>query len=156
MQDPHGRRRLLYAALALLLSGIAAGCRTGGHAAQGYLPLGDNQAAQAVQVAQQFWRAQAASDSATARQLSAGPAPQEWANRWRTAYPAFFDSTQSQIAYRHGYFLRSVRDTAIVEVEVPWVTCRPPAHEGKADRYFLKLIPYEATWRITNVWSEPC
>lgn len=143
-------------ALPLMLSLLLAGCQRTSRSSNAYVPLVEREAAQGLQIAQRFWQAQATADSAAVRHLAATGSPQEWATRWRMAYPLFFDSTQHHIAYRHGYFLNGVRDTAIVEVEVPWVTCKPPAHEGKADRYFLKLVPLDTTWRITRVWSDPC
>jgi hypothetical protein len=88
--------------------------------------------------------------------VTSGINAQVWAQRWRTAYPAFFDSTAGHVVYKHGYFLTPARDTAIVEVEVPWVTCRPPYHAGDPDHYFLRVVPESGSWKIVNVWSDPC
>jgi len=120
----------------------------------GVLP--DTTLAGMMAVANGFWRAAAAGDSATMGSLSSDPKPTAWARRISSAYPSFFDTTKDQLAVRHAYFVNQSKDTAIVQLEVPWISCPPPAHSGIRDQYFVMLTPLGEGWRLINIWSDPC
>jgi hypothetical protein len=32
----------------------------------------------------------------------------------------------------------------------------PTVYQDRVDRYFLRLVPMRGSWRIANVWSDPC
>ncbi|PKL93735.1 MAG: hypothetical protein CVV20_02130 [Gemmatimonadetes bacterium HGW-Gemmatimonadetes-1] len=87
---------------------------------------------------------------------TSGDAPLLWARRQIEAYPSFFDSTRARLSKGQAYYLREEGDSAILEVEVPWVTCRPPVHAGNRDHYSLMLTLSEDEWRIARVWIDPC
>lgn len=109
-----------------------------------------------TQLANEFWAAALRDDSVRMRELSVGDRPSVWATRIRGAYPTFFQVTAGHLTLRQGYFMTARRDSAIVEMEVPWQTCRPPAHSGANDHYFVLFVPSGSTWRAMNIWSDPC
>jgi hypothetical protein len=107
-------------------------------------------------VANAFWSAATRSDSGQVATLSVSTKAAEWATGKRAAFPLFFEQTDHRLELKHGYFLRAPGDTAIIEVEVPFQTCRPPYHTGDNDRYFLMMVPALGEWRIASIWSDPC
>lgn len=107
-------------------------------------------------IANEFWGAAARQDSAAINGLTSGTKPIEWAQGKRDAFPNFFEATAGKLTLLHGYFLTARSDTAIIEVSVPWHTCRPPVHSGSEDHYLIMFTPLSHSWRIVNVWSDPC
>jgi len=103
-----------------------------------------------------FWHASARNDTAGIDSMTSGPKPLAWARRIAAAYPNFLDTTKDRLAVQYGYYTNAAKDTAIVQLEVPWVSCPPPAHTGSRDKYFVMLAPSGKLWRLVDVWSEPC
>jgi hypothetical protein len=101
----------------------------------------------------EFWQAAAARDSSRIARLSRSPDPAEWA----LAVPdvrEFFGATKDGTVVRTGYY--EAADTAYVQVEVPWITCRAPAYPGNKDRYSVRLARTPQGWLIQNIWLDIC
>ncbi len=118
--------------------------------------LRDAEMAEILQTADALWKAARTADSTALRRLSVGDTALTWAHRWRSAYPSFFDSTTGRLTARHGYFVDSARRIAVLEFEVPWVTCKPPVYAGVHDRYFVRVARASDSWVVWRVWGEPC
>jgi hypothetical protein len=134
----------------------AFGCHRGADSQDGTRTVSSEEAVRMLSIAEAFWTSVAHEDSVGMTVSTSGDAPLLWARRQIEAYPSFFDSTRARLSKGQAYYLREEGDSAILEVEVPWVTCRPPVHAGNRDHYSLMLTLSEDEWRIARVWIDPC
>jgi hypothetical protein len=105
-----------------------------------------------------FWTAADRNDSVAIATLTVGEKAQAWIRDKRSNESwLFFRVTAKKPVVRLGYYYPATsRDTAIVQVEVLWYRCGPPVRPGNPDNYFLKLVRMADTWRIKDVWMDPC
>ncbi|MDT8442556.1 MAG: hypothetical protein RQ723_12990 [Desulfuromonadales bacterium] len=105
---------------------------------------------------ERFWAAAATEDESAMRREATGATPIDWVKRWRQAYPTFFKETVGKLEIVAAYAPTDEAATIEVLIEVPWVSCPPPAHDGKRDRFHVHLIPVDSSWRVVEVWKDIC
>jgi hypothetical protein len=143
---------LWLAACALTFSGCAS--FTPGAAAQRALPPAEVELM--IRIADEFWSAASQGDSLRMRAVVTGEQPLVWSARKVSAFPTFFDETRGQLTAEYAYYPGAASDTAIVQLKVPFQTCRPPYHTEGLDRYYLMVVPVADRYRIIRIWSDPC
>ena len=109
-----------------------------------------------AEIARRFWSSAAVGDSTAMTLLSSTVEPSSWAREKELAFPGFFQHTNGRLRVFGGYFLDTAADTAAIEFEVPWQTCRQPIHDGRNDRYHARLVKGGPSWRLAAIWFDPC
>ena len=138
------------------VSALACNACTGRRSVDRSIDLDSAAGIAVFRAAEEFWAAAADRDSSRMLALSGDAAVVDWARRWQHAYPGFFVATAEHLAVQDFYFVHRGPDTALVQFEVPWVTCRPPAHDGLPDRYFAMFVEVERAWTLVKVWRNIC
>lgn len=119
-------------------------------------PIPQSQLTEVMEAVDRFWSAAAANDAPAMRQETTGAKALSWVERWRQAYPTFFRETVQNLKLVAAYTPPDQPDAIEVLIEVPWVSCPPPAHEGDRDRYHIRLLPRDSSWRVADVWKDIC
>jgi hypothetical protein len=109
-----------------------------------------------VRVTEAFWNAAADQDSVAMAVQTQGAKAFSWVTRWRSSYPTFFEVTSGHLTAAGAYFFEGDRDIAIMDLQVPWVTCEAPMYEGTPDHYHVKLVRRDRGWKIVDVWRDIC
>lgn len=109
-----------------------------------------------ARIAEEFWSAASQGDSLRMRAVVASEQPLLWSGRKASAFPTFFHETRGHLTAEYGYYPGAASDTAIVQVKVPFQTCRPPYHSEGLDRYYVMLVPGADRYRMIRIWSDPC
>lgn len=118
--------------------------------------VAESQLTEAMEAVNRFWSAAVTNDLPGMRQESTGGKAIEWADRWRQAYPTFFNETANSLEAVAGYTPPDQPEAIELLIEVSWVSCPPPAHEGNRDRYHVRLLPSNSEWRIADIWKDIC
>jgi hypothetical protein len=145
-------------AVAILVSG----CAQMGHAGFTHLALPLDDEVEIFRTAEIFWTGIAQGDTATVRQVTTGDEAPNWAIKWENAYPGFFHSTAGQLTMLGGQYLPiegpQMADStgALLSIEVPWISCKAPYHDGRNDQYRIVAVHDSTMWLIKNVETGIC
>lgn len=118
--------------------------------------LSPSDQSRAMAVVDSFWTAAATADTSALVRLTANEDPLTWAleedpeGRFRR----FLVATAGQLKYIGGR--KEPAGTVLLEVQIPWVTCKSPPYPGVKDTYYFRLIPSETSYRLLGLWMDVC